>query len=97
MIVLSDVDNYIADTLFKDALQPGVVADATAVWDPRLFDVIADTTKPGSTDQFDDFTGQDDDDEPPPAIVPEPGTGSLLALGLIALALRARQRQPATS
>ena len=97
MIVLSDVDNYIADTLFKDALQPGVVADATAVWDPRLFDVISDTTRPGSTDQFDDFTGQDEDDEPPPAIVPEPGTGSLLALGLIALALRARQRKPATS
>jgi hypothetical protein len=97
MIVLNDVDNYIADTLFKDALQPGVVADATAVWDPRLFDVIPDTTRPGNTDQFDDFTGQGDDDEPPLLIVPEPGTGSLVALGLIVLALRARQRQPATS
>jgi hypothetical protein len=98
MIVLNDVDDYIANTLFRDALQPGVVADATSVWDPILFDVISDTTRPGNTDQFDDFTGQgDDDDEPPPPIVPEPGTGSLLALGLIVLALRARQRQPATS
>jgi hypothetical protein len=97
MIVLSDVDNYIADTLFKDGLQPGVVADATAVWDPRLFEVISDTTRPGNTDQFDDFTGQGDDDEPPPAVVPEPGTGSLVVLGLFVLALRARQRQPATS
>jgi hypothetical protein len=96
MIVLNDLDNYIGDTLFRDALQPGVVADATAVWDPTLFDVIQDTTRPGNTDQFDDFTGQDDDEESPP-IVPEPGTGSLLALGLIVLALRARQRQPATS
>jgi hypothetical protein len=97
MIVLSDVDNYIADTLFKDGLQPGVVADATSAWDPALFDVISDTTRPGNADQFDDFTGQGDDDEPPPPVVPEPGTGSLVALGLIALALRARQRQPATS
>lgn len=97
MIVLNDVDNYITDTLFKDALQPGVVADATSAWDPALFDVISDTTRPGSTDQFDDFTGQGDDGEPPPPVVPEPGTGSLVALGLIVLALRARQRQPATS
>lgn len=95
MIVLSDTDDYIGDALFEDRLQPGVVADATAVWDPRLFEVISDTTRPSDTDQFDDFTGQDESEEPP--IVPEPGTGSLLALGLIALALRARQRQPATS
>jgi hypothetical protein len=97
MIVLNDLDNYVADTLFTDTLQPGVVADATAVWDPVLFDVIQDTTRPGNTGQFDDFTGQGDDDDESPPIVPEPGTGSLLALGLIVLALRARQRQPATS
>jgi hypothetical protein len=96
MIVLGDTDNYIGDALFEDRLQPGVVADATAVWDPRLFEVISDTTRPSDTDQFDDFTGQDESEEPPP-IVPEPGTGSLLALGLVALALRARQRQSATS
>jgi hypothetical protein len=96
MIVLSELDSYTGDA-FEGKLQPGVVADATAVWDPRLFDVIPDTTRPGNTDQFDDFTGPDESEEDPPVVVPEPGTGSLVALGLIALALRARQRQPATS
>ena len=91
MIVLSDMDNYHSGALFKEGLQPGVVADATAVWDPRLFNVIADTTRPSDTEQFDDFTGQGDAEEPPPPIVPEPGTGSLLTLGLIALALRRRR------
>lgn len=97
MIVLSDLDGYIGDTLFKGTLQSGVVADATAVWDPRLFEVIPDTTRPGNTDQFDDFTGPEESEEEPEVVVPEPGTGSLVALGLIAFALRARQRQPATS
>ncbi len=97
MIVLSDRDGYVGEALFEGAPQPGVVVDATAVWDPRLFNVISDTTRPGNTDQFDDFTGPEESEEEPPLVVPEPGTGPLLALGLIALALRARQRQPATS
>jgi hypothetical protein len=97
VIVLDDVDSYIADTLFKDVLQPGVVADATSTWDPNLFDVIPDSTGPGGSNQYDDFTGQGDAGVVLPPIVPEPGTGSLVALGLIGLALRARQRQPATS
>jgi hypothetical protein len=91
MIVLSDMDNHHPGALFKEGLQPGVVADATAVWDPRLFNVIADTTRPSDTAQFDDFTGQGESEDPPPPIVPEPGTGSLLTLGLIALALRRRR------
>jgi hypothetical protein len=93
MIVLSDMDDYIPESLFRAA----VVADATAVWDPRLFNVIDDTTRTSDTGQFDDFTGQGETEEPPPPIVPEPGTGSLLTLGLIALALRRRQRRPAAS
>jgi hypothetical protein len=97
VIVLSDTHNYIADADFKNVLQPGVVADATSTWDANLFDVIPNSTGPGGSNQYDDFMGQDAAAGASPLVVPEPGTGSLVALGLIGLALRARQRQPATS
>ncbi|MDH5306576.1 MAG: PEP-CTERM sorting domain-containing protein, partial [Myxococcales bacterium] len=90
VIVLDDVDEFIADTLFKDVLQPGVVADATAVWDPALFDIIPNLTGPDSGNQFDDFTGQGDLGGVPP-IIPEPATGSLLGIGLLVLAHRRRR------
>jgi hypothetical protein len=85
------------DTLFKDALQPGVVADATVIWDPNLFDVIPNPTGPGGSNQYDDFAGQGSSGQVPPPIIPEPGTGSLVALGLLGLAWRARQRPPVTA
>jgi hypothetical protein len=98
MIVLDDVDIYLVDTLFKDVLQPGIVADATAVWDPALFDIIPNLAIPTNGGIYDDLTGQGEVFEPsPPPIIPEPGTAGLLALGMVALAIRARQRQPATS
>jgi len=98
MIVLDDVDIYLADTLFKDVLQPGVVVDATAVWDPVLFDIIPNLAIPTNGGQYDDLTGQGEVvDFSSPPIIPEPRTGGLLLVGLIALAIRNRRRQPATS
>jgi hypothetical protein len=98
MIVLDDVDIYLVDTLFKDVLQPGIVADATAVWNPALFDIIPNLAIPTNGGIYDDLTGQGDvSEQPPPPIIPEPRSGGLLLFGLIALAIRARKRQPATS
>lgn len=97
VIVLDDVDTFLTDTLFKDTLQPGVVADATAIWDPNVFDVIPDTTGFDGSNQFDDFTGQGSVRDTPPPIIPEPRTGSLVVLGLIGLALRAHRRRSATA
>lgn len=97
MIVLDDVDIYLVDTLFKDVLQPGIVADATAVWDPALFDIIPNLAIPTNGGLYDDLTGQGEVNElAAPPIIPEPRTGGLLVLGIVALALRARRRQPAT-
>jgi hypothetical protein len=97
VIVLDDVDTFLTDTLFKDTLQPGVVADATAIWDPNVFDVIPDTTGPDGSNQFDDFTGQGSVSQVSPPIIPEPRTGSLVVLGLLGLALRAHRRRSATA
>jgi hypothetical protein len=95
VIVLDDVDTFLTDTLFKDVLQPGVVADATVIWDPNLFDVIPNRTGPDGSNQYDDFTGQGTFSEAPPPIIPEPSTGSLVALGLLGLALRVHRRRSA--
>ena len=95
VIVLDDVDTFLTDTLFKDTLQAAVVADATAIWDPNVFDVIPDTTGFDGSNQFDDFTGQGRVDLTAPPIIPEPRTGSLVVLGLLGLALRAHRRRSA--
>ena len=93
VIVLDDVDTFLTDTLFKDALQPGVVADATVIWDSNLFDVIPNLTGAGGSNQYDDFAGQGGGFSAPPPIIPEPHTGSLVALGVLGLALRAHRRR----
>jgi hypothetical protein len=97
VIVLDDVDIILTDTLFKDALQPGVVADATAIWDPNLFDVIPNLTGPGGSNQYDDFAGQGSFGQALPPVIPEPSTGSLVALGLLGLALRVRRCRSAAA
>jgi hypothetical protein len=97
VIVLDDIDTFLTDTLFKDTLQPGVVADATAIWDPNVFDVIPDTTGFNGIGQFDDFTGQGSVSDVSPPIVPEPRTGSLVVLGMIGLALRTHRRRSAAA
>ena len=40
MIVIDDIDPFVADQFFKDLLKPTFVADGGPIWDPRLFDII---------------------------------------------------------
>ncbi|MFB3118839.1 MAG: PEP-CTERM sorting domain-containing protein [Myxococcota bacterium] len=87
VIVMDDVDREIKDVIFKDPVMVGAEAayprpdpDLLPIGGPRPF---------GDGLRFDDpqATG-----EGPVAPIPEPGTASLLASGLIILALRHRQR-----
>jgi len=87
VIVMDDVDREIKDVIFKD---PVMVGAETAF--PRPNPTLLPIGEPrplGDGLRFDDpqATG-----EGPVAPVPEPGTGVLLASGLVILALRHRQR-----
>ena len=95
-LVIDDLDQYIADLVFKDVLEPVIVARNREIWDPDVFDVIPALFPVGNGIRFDDFPdpGIDLSDA---TVIPEPSTGLLLGLGLGGLALRRRQRQPITS
>jgi hypothetical protein len=91
MIVIDDVDTFVADQFFKDLLKPTFVADRGKIWDSGIFDVIPPLFPIGNDNRFDDFPGVGID---PSAgtVIPEPGTGLLLALGITALAWSRRRR-----
>ena len=87
VIVMDDVDREIKDVIFKD---PVMVGAETAY--PRPNPALLPIPEPrplGDGLRFDDpqATG-----EGPVAPIPEPGTGVLLASGLVILAIRYRQR-----
>ena len=87
VIVMDDVDRKIKDVIFKD---PVMVGAETAYPRPNPALLPIGNPRPfGDGLRFDDpqITG-----EGPVAPIPEPGTASLLASGLIILALRHRQR-----
>ncbi len=87
VIVMDDVDREIKDAIFKDPVMVGAET-AFPRPNPALLP-IGDPRPFGNGLRFDDpqATGQG-----PVAPIPEPGTASLLASGLILLALRHRQR-----
>jgi len=87
-IVLDDVDGYPLDLLFDDAL----VGDTIASIPDGLSDAfglgpIGSSVPLGNRVRFDDFPGGDTDDGGG-GVIPEPATGFLLALGLVALGIR---------
>ncbi len=91
MIVIDDVDTFVADQFFKDLLKPTFVADRGKIWDPGIFDVIPPLFPIGNDNRFDDFPGIGIDPSGS-TVVPEPGTGLLLVLGITALAWSRRRR-----
>jgi hypothetical protein len=89
-IVLDDVDGYPLDLLFDDAL----VADTIASIPDGLGDAfglgpIGGSVPLGNRVRFDDFPGGSPEDIG--TVIPEPATGCLFALGLIALGFRRRR------
>ena len=87
VIVMDDVDREIKDVIFKDPVMVGAQT-AYPRPNPALLP-IGDPRPLGDGLRFDDpqATG-----EGPVTPIPEPGTGALLASGLVILALRHRQR-----
>jgi hypothetical protein len=87
VIVMDDVDREIRDVIFKDPVMVGAET-AYPRPNPALLP-IGDPRPLGDGLRFDDpqATG-----EGPVAPIPEPATAALLAVGLVALAVRRRQR-----
>jgi hypothetical protein len=95
VLAQDNVENYVAETLWDTPIegQPNYAlsVDLTPVWDPDLFDVIPEIIDRTAATQWDDFHGTSGRFSVIPGagpVIPEPGTGALLALGLAALTLR---------
>ena len=98
-IVLNEdsVETYVAETLFDasiDEPQQQLVVDLAPLWDPAVFGVIPELIDKTGFTMYDDFPGGGFKFGAPPAsaVIPEPATGGLLAIGLAALAVRHRHR-----
>jgi hypothetical protein len=93
VLVIDDLDAFVAAHVFDDLLEPVVIAGDRELWDPSIFDVIPPLAPVGNGFRFDDF--------PDPGIdvsgslpVPEPSTALMISLGLTLLAWPGRRRRP---
>jgi hypothetical protein len=87
------VDAYVSRAMFAQSSdEPVLTVDLTPLWNPAIFDRIPATISKGGYMQWDDFHGNGTRfvGGIPAVPIPEPRAGALLALGLIALAMRAR-------
>lgn len=91
-IVIDDIDSFVADQFFEDLLQPSFVVSSGKIWDPEIFDVIPPLFPIGDDNRFDDFPEPGIDPSHGAVVVPEPGTGLLISLGLAVLGLARRRR-----
>jgi hypothetical protein len=88
-----DVDGHVAGSLFDVTIgdpQPQLTVDLKPLWDPNLFDIIPGLRDYHGFRMWDDFQGTGPrllKHATPSAPVPEPATGALVALGLVALGL----------
>ncbi len=82
LIILEDIEEFVREVLFKDAIDAPVFDDDPDLFDDSLFALIPKPYGVDSPFQFDDFGGSATQVQP----IPEPGTAALMALGLSSLA-----------
>lgn len=84
LIALDDVDEHMREVMFRDALAAASVAEVGwEVTSPFL--PLVPTLPYGNGVRFDDFPGSGNGASQFTTLVPEPGSGVLVGLGLVAL------------
>jgi hypothetical protein len=89
LIILDDIEEFVRNVLFKDAIEAPELDGDPGLFDHSLFSLIPTPMGMDTPYQFDDFGGS----ATMPVAVPEPGTALLLALGLCGL-VRLVRRNP---
>lgn len=92
LIILDDIEEFVRNVLFKDALEPEALDDLPGgPFDESLFALIPNPIGVDTGYQFDDFAGSPSPTTP----VPEPGTAVLALLGLAGLGWYRRRSERA--